>query len=353
MRGIAALLASLLILVHFANPAMAFEASSTIDSSTELNVRSGPGTDKPVVGTLNHQDAVTVVCKAWGEGIEGTQRVSPYWDRIGEGQYVADAFIAWSPSPPWVPWCGESGPVSASVSASALNVRSGPGLGNAVLAVLNNATPVEVTCQAWGTSIDGNSAWDQIGDGRFVSDRYVAWSPERPWLPWCGQEPVTPAPPGTTAFIAGAVAAAQESQRATKVPASVTIAQAILESGWGRSTLTRDDHNYFGMKCFGDPGPVGLGCREYATHECAQRDCYPTRALFRAYRNATDSYVDHGKQLSTTARYAEAMKYTRDPDQFAREIHAAGYATSPTYADKLIQLMGRYELYQYDVPETG
>jgi hypothetical protein len=78
---------------------------------------------------------------------------------------------------------------------------------------------------------------------------------------------------------------------------------------------------------FGDPGQVGLGCRQYATHECSSRDCYPTHAMFRAYRDAADSYLDHGWQLSTLPRYAEAMKHTSDPDRFAREIHAAGYAT--------------------------
>jgi flagellar protein FlgJ len=354
MRVIAALLASLLILLDFSSPAVAFEASSVIDASTVLNVRSGPGTDKPVVGTLQDQDAVTVHCKVWGESIAGTQRVSPYWDRIADGQYVADAFIVWTPSPPSVPWCATSEPAGVAVAASGgLNVRSGPGLGNGVVDLLGDGTPVDVACQAWGSSVDGNALWAQIGQARFVSDRYLAWTPDRPWLPWCGQEPVTPAPPSTTAFIAAAVSAAQDSQRSTKVPASVTIAQAILESGWGRSTLTRDDHNYFGMKCFGDPGPVGLGCRQYATHECSSRDCYPTHALFRAYRTAADSYLDHGVQLSTLPRYAEAMKYARDPDRFAREIHAAGYATSPTYADKLIDLMGRYGLYQYDLPENG
>ena len=49
------------------------------------------------------------------------------------------------------------------------------------------------------------------------------------------------------------------------MPASVTIAQSILESGWGRSYLTRRDHSYFGIKCFGNAGTIALGCRSYAT----------------------------------------------------------------------------------------
>jgi flagellar protein FlgJ len=192
----------------------------------------------------------------------------------------------------------------------------------------------------------------QIGEGRYVSALYVGWSAGIPWIPWCGQEPPVAAHDGTAGFIASSIPAAQEGQRQYRVPSSVTIAQAILESGWGRSTLTRDDHNYFGMKCFGSPGPVAIGCRDYATHECSGADCWATHDDFRTYRSTSDSYVDHGRQLSSMSRYAEAMNHTDDPDRFAREVHAAGYATSSTYADKLIDLMRQYNLYQYDLPRA-
>ena len=82
-------------------------------------------------------------------------------------------------------------------------------------------------------------------------------------------------------------------------------------------------------------------------------DCWATSASFRAYRNDADSYVDHGKQLATLSRYAEAMRHTADPDRFAREIHLAGYATAATYADKLIDLMKQHDLYRHDLPQMG
>ncbi|HCT75432.1 MAG TPA: hypothetical protein DGT23_02320 [Micromonosporaceae bacterium] len=355
MPVFAACLASLLILLSGATPALAFGASGTVDAqATVLNVRSGAGTDKPVVDTLSDDEAINVECQLWGEEIGGTQRRTPYWNRIGNGRYISDAFVAWAPSRPAVQWCGASGATAATTTASTgLNVRSGPGFVHSVVDLLAHGTALEVQCQQWGSPVEGNPTWTQIGDGRFVSDRYVAWAPERPWLPWCGQEPVVVAPAGTTAFISSAVEPSRESQLSSRVPASVTIAQAILESGWGRSTLTRDDHNYFGMKCFGGPGAVALGCRDYVTHECSGQDCWTTHADFRAYRNATDSYVDHGKQLSGLSRYSEAMQHTGDPDRFAREIHEAGYATSPTYSDKLINLMQQYDLYQYDLSQTS
>jgi flagellar protein FlgJ len=70
-------------------------------------------------------------------------------------------------------------------------------------------------------------------------------------------------------FLAASIPAAQQSQRETKVPTSVTLAQAILESGWGRSSLSANDRNFFGMKCFNNAtGSYAAGCKSYSTQEC-------------------------------------------------------------------------------------
>lgn len=348
MRAFSLFVASTLLIIFAPLPADAHTAN--VKTGSVLNIRSGPGTDKPAVGTVGDDKEISVACQVWGEDIEGTQRKTPFWNRIADGQYISDAFVVWAPSRPEVPWCGSGSgaPAAAAVSADTLNVRSGPGTGNTVVATLSNGAGVSARCQAWGTMVGSTGAWLEIGDGRYVTAAYVGWAPEKPWLPWCGQAPPDIHHGGTGGFIAASAGPAQETMRQYKVPASVSIAQAILESGWGRSTLTRDDHNYFGKKCFGGPGPVGIGCRDYATHECSGKDCWATRADFRAYRNATDSYVDHGRQLTELERYAEAMKHTGDPDRFAREVHAAGYATGSTYSDKLIDLMRQYDLYRYD-----
>lgn len=351
MRVLLSTLAALLILLLSPKTASAFsDLDSKIDSGgTELNVRSGPGTDKPVVGEVRDGESINVLCQVWGEEVAGTQGRTPYWNRIGSDRYVSGAFISWTPSRPQVAWCGVSADaVSASVTADVLNVRTGPGFSHAVVSTLLNGAMPQVRCLSWGTKVNSTSAWAQIGTQRYVSEAYLRWSPERPWLPWCGQEPPVITSGSTSGFISASADPARKTMRDYRVPASVSIAQAILESGWGRSTLTRDDHNYFGKKCFGDPGPVGIGCREYATHECSGRDCWSTRDDFRAYRNPADSYVDHGRQLTELSRYAEAMKHTDDPDRFAREIHKAGYATGSTYSDQLIGLMRQYDLYQYD-----
>lgn len=149
-------------------------------------------------------------------------------------------------------------------------------------------------------------------------------------------------------FIARVAEPARAGMRQYRVPASVTIAQAILESGWGGSGLTRRDHNFFGIKCFGSPGTIAVGCRSYATSECGSSGCYRTSAQFRAYRHATDSFADHGRFLVVNDRYRNAFNYTSNPDRFAVEIHKAGYATSPTYAQNLTKIMKQYDLYRFD-----
>jgi flagellum-specific peptidoglycan hydrolase FlgJ len=167
--------------------------------------------------------------------------------------------------------------------------------------------------------------------------------------------PVSPPAPQTAAstpeerFIAAAVPAAQQGWREYAVPASVTIAQAILESGWGQSRSTVNDRNYFGIKCFGgSPGPIGTGCHTYSTFECTP-NCRPEQASFRTYTSMTDSFRDHGRFLTSYEWYRPAFAHSRDPNRFLEAIWRSGYATDPEYYSKVTGLMTRYNLYQYDI----
>jgi flagellum-specific peptidoglycan hydrolase FlgJ len=169
-----------------------------------------------------------------------------------------------------------------------------------------------------------------------------------------GQPPVSglPEPSGTMSqdeFIGASVQGAQQSRREHGVPVSVTIAQAILESGWGKSALSTVDKNFFGMKCNGQ-GSYALSCASHATSECtAAGACFPTTASFRKYGSAADSFRDHGATLASLARYNVAFTYKNDPDRFVAEMHKAGYATDPQYTVKLTAVMAKYNLYQYDL----
>jgi flagellum-specific peptidoglycan hydrolase FlgJ len=154
-------------------------------------------------------------------------------------------------------------------------------------------------------------------------------------------------------FVSVAIPAAQAVMDGYRVPASVGMAQSILESNWGRSTLSVNDKNYFGFKCTttGDPGPIATGCHAYDTTECTP-DCHPAVAFFRVYTSMADSFRDYGRHLSTSSLYAPAFQFLNDPDQFAREI-ARHYATDPEYANKVIDRMVTWNLYQFNNRARG
>jgi flagellum-specific peptidoglycan hydrolase FlgJ len=148
-------------------------------------------------------------------------------------------------------------------------------------------------------------------------------------------------------FLDTAAQAARDSAVMTGVPASVTVAQAILESDWGRSQLAQSANNYFGIKAMGPLSPDGVIWLPTSEYDDAGQ-LYQTISAFRAYKSLTDSMTDHDLLLETSSRYAAAMRAAQDPKQFATLLAKAGYSTDPAYADKLISLMDRYNLYQLD-----
>ncbi|WP_172952147.1 glucosaminidase domain-containing protein [Propionibacterium freudenreichii] len=166
-----------------------------------------------------------------------------------------------------------------------------------------------------------------------------------------GSKPAAGDEAGYIRWVAGF---AQEEQRRYRVPAAVSIAQSIIESGWGQSGLTAVDNNYFGIKCPAYGSPFVSGCTSYSTSEWVNGGYVTIQAGFRSYNSPGDSFLDHGFFLSlgdpsnSANRYYPAFLTTNDRD-FVRAIAAAGYATDPTYANKIISIMDRYNLYQYDV----
>jgi len=148
-------------------------------------------------------------------------------------------------------------------------------------------------------------------------------------------------------FIDTVGAAAHRSSQTTGVPASVTVAQAILESDWGRSRLSREGNNLFGIKALGSvTGPAGVVT--LATWEHVDTGDVVVDAPFKAYYTLEQSIDDHGGFFTRNKRYRAALAVADDARAFAREIQDAGYATDPSYASKLIELMDRYDLYRFD-----
>ncbi|HUN36959.1 MAG TPA: glucosaminidase domain-containing protein [Trebonia sp.] len=173
-------------------------------------------------------------------------------------------------------------------------------------------------------------------------------APARPTRPY--QHSSTQAPsttPGTSyqaGFINAIAPGAQSAQRRWGVPAAVTIAQAIEESGWGQSSLAATYHNLFGIKGTGPAGSVQLPTQEFEGGQWITID-----APFRAYHNDAESIADHAQLLATSGYYTRAMADRDFPDAFANDLTGV-YATDPNYGASLISLMKLYNLYQYDVP---
>lgn len=156
-------------------------------------------------------------------------------------------------------------------------------------------------------------------------------------------------------FLAITIVAARTCQRQTGVPASVTLAQAILESGWGRSDLAQGYNNYFGIKA-NQSELADHDYHEFPTHEYESGKLVLVMADFAQYASATESFLTHG-QLLSSPHYAQAMACRPDIDKFCWALgpkipghpEGCGYSTAPQYHDSLMQLVRIYRLTDYDV----
>ncbi len=132
-------------------------------------------------------------------------------------------------------------------------------------------------------------------------------------------------------------------QRRFGIPASITMAQGILESDCGNSRLSRASNNHFGIKCKGDWGGRSVRHDDDAPNEC-----------FRAYSRVEESYFDHAKFLDDSPRYDSLFRF--DPTDYrswARGLKGAGYATAPDYTQKLIRIIEENQLYNLDMEASG
>lgn len=153
------------------------------------------------------------------------------------------------------------------------------------------------------------------------------------WLASSAQERMTAAQ-----YIAGFKGIAMSEMRRTGIPASIKLAQGLLEAEMGNSNLVRRSNNHFGIKCKAD----WLG--ESVSHDDDERgEC------FRKYSNPEESYRDHSEFLRTRERYAPLFKLRPDDYKgWAYGLKKAGYATNPRYPQMLIYNIEKYNLQQYD-----
>ena len=130
--------------------------------------------------------------------------------------------------------------------------------------------------------------------------------------------------------------------RRTGVPASITLAQGIIESDMGRSILAKEANNHFGIKCHDDWNGATVRKSDDRRNEC-----------FRKYKDPVESYKDHSDFLKGEQRYISLFSLdVTDYKGWARGLKKAGYATNPDYADMLIKKIEQFSLYNYDKAGT-
>lgn len=143
--------------------------------------------------------------------------------------------------------------------------------------------------------------------------------------------------------------AIQEMHR-TGIPASIKLAQGLLESDWGRSDLAKTANNHFGIKC----GGKWAGGTFYKEDDDKNAKGQLIESCFRSFGSPTESYMAHSDFLSDPRkeyRYGFLFKYnSTDYKSWAKGLKKSGYATDPKYPQKLIQIIENYKLYEYDQP---
>jgi flagellum-specific peptidoglycan hydrolase FlgJ len=149
-------------------------------------------------------------------------------------------------------------------------------------------------------------------------------------------------------FIARIAPAAQMGAAQTGVPASVTIAQAILESAWGESKLAKEANNFFGIKA--------RRADDYAEFQTKEfRNGLPAKemARFRKFRTEAQCFTAHASLLSQSGRYRPAIADADDPFIFAARLYECGYSTDPSYPKELASLITEFHLRDYDVKRSA
>ena len=142
------------------------------------------------------------------------------------------------------------------------------------------------------------------------------------------------------AYITKYADLAKKEMKSHGIPASITLAQGLLESNAGESKLAKNNHNHFGLKCFS---------RKCKKGHCSNFTDDSHKDFFKIFKSPADSYHAHSKLLRNGSRYKGLFKLKKDDYKgWARGLRKAGYATDPNYDKKLIRLIEELKLYKYD-----
>jgi len=137
-----------------------------------------------------------------------------------------------------------------------------------------------------------------------------------------------------------------EIQRQTGLPASIMVAQCALETGYGQYIIKnqktgQNTYNLFCIKGEGPAGTVLITTLEYKEDKLVTVDSY-----FKAYHSYEESFADYVSVIFRNSRYEPAIAVANNPEKYARQLQACGYATDPTYASKLIKIAEKWNLFE-------
>ena len=173
-------------------------------------------------------------------------------------------------------------------------------------------------------------------DSRYNSSKYKRNSSSTPSKPMTVNGTVND-------YIANYKEVAMSNMKNYGIPASIILAQGILESGAGKGSLALTANNHFGIKCHAD-----------WTGESVLKDDDAAQECFRKYNDPSESFKDHATFLTGRNRYATLFELPKDDyEAWAKGLRLAGYATDPNYPQKLISYIESYELYQFDSQVLG
>jgi hypothetical protein len=239
-------------------------------------------------------------------------------------------------------------PPASNVQISASVGRNGANRKDDVLIIqqlINEHLPIPLR----PLDVDGQCGPLTIGAIEEIQRRYLGMKPPdgrvdpngATFRTLTGAAPPPKPHPGAGSFPQDVIAAAQASQTAWKIPASVTLAQWALESNWGRAMPT-GSNNPFGIKA-----AQGQPYVEASTREVINGQSVTVVARFRKFASINEAFDQHGRLLATARPYAHARTLINDPDAFADALTGV-YATDPNYGTVLKRLMKSYNLYQYN-----
>ncbi|MCD5992973.1 flagellar assembly peptidoglycan hydrolase FlgJ [Pseudomonas sp. CDFA 602] len=214
---------------------------------------------------------------------------------------------------------------------------------SATAGVANSPAPGRVASAAKG------------GNGDWTLDPNLAPAPE--YVRTMAQPPLAPAKrafSNADQFVETMLPLAKEAASRIGVDPVMLVAQAALETGWGKSIMRQQDgsssHNLFGIKAAGSwKGPEARAI----TSEFRDGKMVKETADFRSYTSYADSFHDLVSLLQNNNRYKEVVNSADNPEQFVKELQKAGYATDPDYASKISQIAKQMKSYQTYAAATG